>query len=213
MDANQSDTCGPDAHLDAAPVMYECPECLYLTTDEHFAPGGAPCPACHEVSGSWRKLPVDRLRRFDERIRHHHKTGDSEVVVILVATFLETVLEDLLARMMEAQGSGTRVTALVLDTERSVGMRIGKLFPTLAGETFEDVAAELGYREYPRRWRAMRSARNAFIHGESFDNPRETLDHRMACEAMNLLDETYELFILANNRFVANGGSRRKARR
>ncbi len=122
-------------------------------------------------------MPAERLRRFDERIRHHHASGDSEVVVILVSTFLETVLEDLLARMMQAQGAGSKVIALVLDTERSVGQRIGKLFPTLAGESFEDVAAHLGYRDYPHRWRQLRAARNAFIHGESFDDPRETLDH------------------------------------
>lgn len=205
--------CGPEGHPKNAPVMYECPNCLYMTRDAKLAPGGSPCPSCHVTSGSWRKLPAERLRRFDERIRHHHEAGDSEVVVILVSTFLETVMEDLLARMLQAQGAGTKVIALVLDTERSVGVRIGKLFPSLAGESFEDVAAELGYREFPHRWRELRAARNAFIHGESFENPRETLDHRMACEAMSLLDQAYELLVLVNNRFVANGGSRRKADR
>ncbi|TLM98652.1 MAG: hypothetical protein FDZ75_01880 [Actinobacteria bacterium] len=213
MTVNRDNDCPEGAHLDGPPTLYECPTCLYIGHDVRYARGEQPCPACHTVSANWRKMPAERLRRFDERIRVHHKSGDSEVVVILVATFLETVLEDLLARMMQAQGAGTKVIALTLDTERSIGLRIGKLFPALAGESFEDVAAEVGYREFPRRWRDMRSARNAFIHGESFDNPRETLDHRTACEAMSLLDQAYELFILMNNRFVANGGTRRKAGR
>ena len=212
-------TAHPDTGRSAAaprpgpPTLYECQTCLHITEDVRYARGEAPCPACHTVSASWRKMPAERLRRFDERIRHHHAGGDSEVVVILVSTFLETVLEDLLARMMQAQGAGSKVIALVLDTERSVGQRIGKLFPTLAGESFEEVAAHLGYRDYPHRWRQLRAARNAFIHGESFDDPRETLDHRTACEAMDLLDQAYELFILVNNRYVANGGTRRQAGR
>ena len=157
-------------------------------------------------------MPAERLRRFDERIREHHADADYEVVAVLVSTFLETVMEDLLARMMQAQGAGSKVVALVLDTERSAGQRIGKLFPALAGESFEDVAAEIGYRDFPYRWRELRAARNAFIHGESFDNPRESLDRRTACEAMTLLDQAYEVFVLVNNRFVANGGSRRAGR-
>ncbi len=195
--------CGPDAHAERAPVLYECPTCLYITKDAGLKSGDKPCPSCRNFSDRWRKMPAERLARFDESIRQHHRNGDHEVVVVLVATFLETVMEDLLARMMQAQGATTKVTALVLDTERSVGMRIGKLFPALAGQTFEDVAAEVGFREFPKRWRAMRGARNAFIHGESFDDPRETLDHAEACEAMSLLDQAYELFILMNNRFVA----------
>jgi hypothetical protein len=203
----------PDGAPTGPPTLYECQTCLYISGEVKHARGEAPCPACGTVSSSWRRMPAERLRRFDERIRHHHREHDSEVVVILVSTFLETVMEDLLARMMQAQGAGSKVIALVLDTERSVGARIGKLFPTLATESFEDVAAHLGYRDFPHRWRQLRSARNAFIHGESFDDPRETLDRRTACEAMELLDQAYELFILVNNRYVANGGTQRRADR
>ena len=77
---------------------------------------------------------------------------------------------------MEAQGAGVRLRATVLDTQRSVGQRIGKLFPALTGEQFEDAAAELGFREFPRRWRALRAERNAFIHDSSFEGAREELD-------------------------------------
>lgn len=198
-------------HHEHAPALYECPTCHFLSADPAF-PGGGPCPNCASTQGPRRTVPAERLRRFDERIRRYHADGEHEIVVVLVATFLETVFEDILARMMQANGADPKVVALVLDTERSVGLRLGKLFPTLSGETFENVAAELGYNEFPRRWRALRADRNAFIHGESFDNPRESLDARSACEAMTLLDQAYEIFVLVNNRFVA-GAHPKKQRR
>lgn len=188
-----------------APVYHECPACLFLLVGPEFGDGAKPCPHCHETSGGRKAVPAHRLRRFDERVRGYYREGEHEIVVILVSTLLETIFEDILARMMRSNGSDDRLIALVLDTERSVGLRLGKLFPTLAGQTFESVAAELGYNEFPRCWREMRAARNAFIHGESFDNPRETLDGAMADEAMTLLDQAYDLFILINNRFVADG--------
>lgn len=190
-------------HRRGAPVYFECPTCLYLTADNTFPGNGEPCPACGSTDGPRAMVPVERLRRFDERIRGYHDEGEHEIVVVLVSTFLETVFEDILARMMQARGASTEVIKLVLDTERSVGLRLGKLFPTMAGETFENVAAELGYNEFPRRWRQLRSERNAFIHGESFDDPRESLDAKSACDAMALLDIAYDLFVSINNRFVA----------
>lgn len=188
-----------------APVFHECPVCHYLSPAPEFADGSKPCPSCGATGASRKTAPAPHLRKFDERIRRYRREDEHEIVVILVSTLLETIFEDILARMMEASGAETRLIALVLDTERSVGLRLGRLFPTLSGETFEGVAAELGYGDFPHRWREMRSARNAFIHGESFDNPRETLDSRAACEAMTLLDQAYELFVLINNRFVADG--------
>ncbi|MDZ4168717.1 MAG: hypothetical protein U1E26_03555 [Coriobacteriia bacterium] len=194
---------------DRPPVFHECPTCLFLSPENGFENGQVPCPNCQSTGASRRRIPADRLRRFDQRIRGYHRDGEHEVVVILVSTFLETVFEDILARMMTARGAEPKVVALVLDTERSVGMRLGKLFPTLAGEKFEEMAAELGYRDFPIRWRQMRSMRNAFIHGESFDNPRETLDARAALDAMMLLDQAYQLFVLMNNRFVAETHKKR----
>jgi ribosomal protein L32 len=196
--------CPEKGHAATAPVLYECPACRHLSTDAGFASGSSPCPSCGEKGVAHRMIPADHLRRFDERIRNYHDDGENEIVVILVSTFLETLFEDILSRMMEAAGAEKRVIALVLDTERSVGMRLGKLFPTLSGAKFEDVAAELGYNEFPRGWREMRAARNAFIHGESFTDPRTTLDHRTACAAMGLLDQAYDLFVLINNRYVAS---------
>lgn len=189
----------------AAPVYHECPECLFLLGKPEYADGSLPCPNCHAQSGGRKAVPTHHLRRFDERVRGYYRDGEHEVVVILCSTLLETIFEDILARMMQASGADTRMVAMVLDTERSVGLRLGKLFPTLAGETFEAIAGELGYNDFPHRWREMRAARNAFIHGESFDNPRETLDQAAACDAMRLLDQAYDLFILINNRFVADG--------
>lgn len=195
--------CPEQGHAETAPVLYECPACRYLSTDAGFANGSSPCPACDAKGVDRRMVPADHLRRFDERIRNYHDDAEHEIVVILVSTFLETLFEDILSRMMEAAGAEKRVIALVLDTERSVGMRLGKLFPTLSGAKFEDVAAELGYHDFPRSWREMRAARNAFIHGESFTDPRTTLDAKTACTAMMLLDQAYDLFVLINNRYVA----------
>ncbi len=203
--------CSADGeHATTAPFLYECSVCRHLSTDQRFAAGDEACPACGVKGVARKAVPADHLRRFDERIRHYHTQDEHEIVVILVSTFLETLFEDILARMMEAGGAETRVIALVLDTERSVGMRLGKLFPTLSGVSFEGLAVELGYNDFPRRWRDMRSARNAFIHGESFTDPRTTLDERAACEAMKLLDQAYALFVLINNRFVATATAPKK---
>ena len=207
--ANSGSNCDSTRHREHAPVLHECPDCLFLTPDPEFKDGTVPCPACGSTGATRRTVPAKHLRRFDERIRNYHREGEHEIVVILAATFLETVFEDMLARMMQAGGAEKRVIELVLDTERSVGLRLGKLFPTLTGEKFEEVATKNGHAEFPRRWREMRSARNAFIHGESFQDPRESLDERMACEAMSLLDEAYDLFLVVNNRFVAKAPAAR----
>ena len=61
----------------------------------------------------------------------------------------------------------------------------------------------MGYRDFPHKWRELRQARNAFIHDSPFRGPRETLDENMANQAMGLLDQAYKLFVLINNRLVA----------
>lgn len=157
------------------------------------------------MKGETRPFPPERQRRLDARIRRYHNDGDDEIVVILGATFLETLLEDVLSRIMESHGADVRLRQVVLDSERSIGRRIGKLFPTLTGVQFEDAAAELGYREFPRRWRKLRAERNAFIHDSTFEGPREELTSASADETMALLDQAYRLFVRINNRFVADG--------
>ncbi len=142
-------------------------------------------------------------------MRRYQIEGESEIVVILAATFLESLIEDILARIMAANGASLKLTATVLDTQRSVGQRIGRLFPALTGEQFEDAASELGFGEFPRRWRALRSERNAFIHDSSFEAAKEELTVGSAHEAMVLLDQAYKLFVRINNRFVADGHRRR----
>jgi hypothetical protein len=150
------------------------------------------------------------LRRVDARIRRYDAEGESEVVVILVATFLESLMEDMLARIMSAEGASLKLNAAVLDTLRSVGQRIGKLFPTLTGVVFEDAANEAGLPEFPRRWRALRAERNGFIHDAAFEGAREELGTASAKEALSLLDQGYKLFVRINNRFVAGAKHRRK---
>ena len=119
---------------------------------------------CGASPDARRTFPPERLRRLDDRIRGYERDGEYEIVAILVATFLETLLEDILDRIMETRGADVAIRAAVLDGQRAVGQRISRLFPTLTGEQFEDAAEELGFRDFPHRWRELRAARNAFIH-------------------------------------------------
>jgi hypothetical protein len=199
----------PAAVSEHTPLYWECAKCGFLSADSRFGAGELPCPSCKSTSTEHRQFPPERLRRLDTRIRRYHTEGEAEIVVILAATFLESLIEDILARIMGAQGAGVKLRATVLDTQRAVGQRIGKLFPALTGEQFEDAAAELGFREFPRRWRALRAERNAFIHDSSFEAAKEELTHTTAAEAMALLDQAYKLFVRINNRFVAHAHNRR----
>lgn len=188
-----------------APRYWECATCGYITGDPRFADPSVPCPFCSTPDGERREYPSERIRRLDARVRSYQREGDHEVVVILAMTLLETILEDILDRMMHAHGADLAVRKMVMDTERSIGTRIGKLFPALSGEEFEDAAEELGYRDFPYRWRQMREARNAFIHDSPYNGTREALTPKMGTDAMALLDQAYKLFVLMNNRFVADG--------
>ncbi len=194
---------------DEAPIYWECPVCGFLTADPSFLDHEHPCPKC-DASGMERRVyPTERIRRLDARIRAYHRQGDHEIVVILVMALLEAVLEDILDRIMEAHGADLPLRRMVMDTQRAIGTRIGKLFPALAGEEFEEAAAELGYRDFPYRWRQMREARNAFIHDSPFNGAKESLQPSMGNDAMQLLDQNYQLFVLLNNRFVADGYHRK----
>jgi hypothetical protein len=194
-----------------APLYRECPVCGYISDEAGFIGGTRRCPRCETPGDSRRTFPAERIRRIDERIRRYHHDGEHEIVVILVATFLETLLEDMLARIMAAEGASVKLRAGVLDTQRSVGQRIGKLFPTLTGEQFEVASEKAGLAEFPRRWRRLRAERNAFIHDAAFEGQRESLSIETAAEALDLLDSAYALFVHINNRFVAGEKHRRRA--
>lgn len=193
-----------DGVPETAPTYFECPQCGFLSADLEFGAGDAPCPFCAASGDSRRVFPTERLRRLDGRIRRYHHEGESEIVVILVAAFLEAILEDIIDRILAAHGADVTVREVVLDGQRAVGGRIGRIFPHLTGEQFEETAAELGYRDFPARWREVRAARNAFIHDSPFNGPRENIDAPMAEQAMQLLGQAYRLFVLVNNRFVAD---------
>lgn len=188
-----------------APQYWECPVCGYISGDPAFLDETHPCPFCDSRDAARRSFPTERIRRLDARIRTYHRDGDHEIVVILVMAFLETILEDILDRIMNAHGADMPLRRMVMDTQRSIGIRIGKMFPSLTGEEFEEAAAELGYRDFPYRWRQLREARNAFIHDSPFNGAQETLQPSMGNDAMELLDQAYKLFVLMNNRFVADG--------
>ena len=194
-----------------APLYRECPACGYISAEKGFVAGTRRCPHCQDPGNSRRTFPAERIRRIDERIRRYHHDGEHEVVVILVATFLETLLEDMLARIMAAEGASVKLRAGVLDTQRSVGQRIGKLFPTLTGEQFEVASEKADLAEFPRRWRRLRAERNAFIHDAAFEGQRESLSIETAAEALSLLNSAYALFVHINNRFVAGDKHRRRA--
>jgi hypothetical protein len=196
---------------DQAPVFWECPVCGFLASDIAFAAEAAICPGCGATGVERRSFPNERLRHLDERIRKYHEESEAEIVVILGATFLETLLEDLLDRIMAARGADVAVRSTVLDNVRAIGQRIGKLFPQLVGEEFEAAAQELGFRDFPKRWRRIREARNAFIHDTPYRDIGEELDRATALRTMELMDQAYLLFVSMNNRFVADGWHARAA--
>jgi rubredoxin len=187
-----------------APRYWECPVCGFLSADPAFGGGEKRCPFCDAPPDARRQWPPERLRKLDARIREYRAQGEDEIVVILVATLLETLLEDILDRIMRVRGADSSIRAAVLDGQRAVGQRIGRLFPKLTGEEFEDAAAELGFRDFPHRWRTMRAVRNAFIHDDPYEGVQEQMTPQSSAEAMELLDQAYKLFVSINNRFVAS---------
>ncbi len=195
---------------DAAPVFRECTECGYLSADPSFADVQAKCPLCGRTDGAKRTFPPDRQRLLDERIRVYFKQAEWEIVVILGAALLEALLEDILDRIMAAHGADVAVRGALLDNVRSIGTRLGRLFPQLTGTEFEDAVDALGYRDFPKRWRTVRSQRNAFIHDTPYREFTEGLDRDVAAETLALLDQAYQLFVSLNNRFVADALKGRK---
>jgi len=191
------------------PAYFECPLCGLLTADPAFGDRGMRCPACGAPPDGRRLFPAERIRRLDARVRRYQKDGENEIVVILGETFLETLLEDVLSRILAAHGADVAVQQVVLDATRSVGQRLSRLFPALTGEQFEDAAAEAGCRDFPHRWRTLREVRNSFIHDAPFTSTPPEVSRAHADEAMVLLDEAYHLFVLINNRFVAEERARR----
>jgi len=194
----------PHNQINAAPVFRECADCGYLSSDPTFADIAARCPQCGRSVGAKRSFPPDRQRLLDERIRAYHADGEWEIVVILGTALLEALLEDILDRIMAAHGADVAVRGTVLDNVRAIGTRIGRLFPQLTGTEFEDAAGKLGYRDFPKRWRDLRSQRNAFIHDTPYRDFQEGLDKDIARETIALLDQAYELFVSLNNEFVAD---------
>ena len=104
------------------PAYYECPVCGFLTADPAFGDGDLTCPACGAEPDGRRLFPTERVRRLDARVRRYHDDGENEIVVILVATFLETILEDVLdpaSSLLTVRMSASE--EVVLDSQRSVG--------------------------------------------------------------------------------------------
>jgi len=201
-DAAPSSPANPAA---CAPTYWECPVCGFLAPDITLADIATICPSCGANGVDRRTFPNDRLRRLDERIRHYYVDDEPEIVVILGAAFLEAILEDILDRIMAAHGADVSIRRALMDAQRAIGGRIGHVFPELTGVEFEDVADELGFRDFPKRWRTLRSQRNYFIHDSPFNGDVPEIQNATAAETMLLMDQSYKLFVLINNRFVADG--------
>jgi hypothetical protein len=188
-----------------APLFWECASCGYLSKDPGFAEAKSACPECRTSGAEKRRFPPDRQRLLDDRIRGYYRDGEWQITVILAAALLEALLEDILDRILAAHGADVAIRGTLLDTVRAIGQRLSRLFPDLTGVEFEDAAADLGYRDFPKRWRRVRSIRNAFIHDTPYRDVEGTLDDSTALEVMVLLDQAYTLFVSLNNRFVADG--------
>jgi rubredoxin len=207
-DTVPSGPVSPAAH---APMYWECPVCGFLSGNLTLADIASICPSCGATGVKRRTFPNDRLRRLDERIRRYFAEGEPEIVVILGAAFLEAILEDILDRIMAAHGADVAIRRTLMDAQRAIGGRIGHVFPELTGVEFEDIAEELGFRDFPKRWRTLRSQRNDFIHDSPFNGDVPEIGNVTAAEAMLLMDQSYKLFVLVNNRFVADGIKSRDA--
>jgi len=187
-----------------APLYWECTACGHLSLDPAFADAASSCPACSSTGGERRRFPPEGQRRLDTRIRGYYGDREWEIAVILAAALLEALLEDILDRIMATHGADVAIRGTLLDQVRAIGVRISRLFPDLTGAEFEDAAAKLGYRDFPKRWRHVREVRNAFIHDTPYREEAAALDEEAAAQAMRLLDEAYELFVLLNNEYVAD---------
>jgi rubredoxin len=192
-----------------APLFWECPSCGFLSSDPGFADAQTVCPECGVSGKAKRSFPPDRQRLLDERIRGYYRDGEWQITVILAAAMLEALLEDILDRIMATHGADIAIRGTLLDQVRTIGVRISRLFPDLTGVEFEAAAADLGYRDFPKRWRKVRQIRNAFIHDTPYRDIAGSLDETTAAEAMVLLDQAYSLFVSINNRFVADGRRQR----
>jgi hypothetical protein len=192
-----------------APVYWECPGCNYLSSDPSFATAGSPCPGCGQTAGPRRQFPPDSQRLLDTRIRGYYREGEWQITVILAAALLEALLEDILDRIMGAHGADVAIRGTLLDSVRAIGTRISRLFPDLTGVEFEAAASDAGHHDFPKRWRTVRTVRNAFIHDTPYRDVEGTLDAGTATESMLLLDTAYSLFASLNNTFVADGRSHR----
>jgi hypothetical protein len=192
-----------------APSFWECPACSYLSSDPSFAGPGSPCPGCSSTSGPRRQFPPDTQRLLDTRIRGYYREGEWQITVILAAALLEALLEDILDRIMAAHGADIAIRGTLLDSVRAIGTRISRLFPDLTGVEFEAAASAAGHRDFPKRWRKVRTVRNAFIHDTPYRDVEGTLDAGTATESMLLLDTAYTLFASLNNTFVADGRAHR----
>lgn len=188
-----------------APVFWECPACSYLSGDASFSDAALRCPECGAAGAPKRQFPPDRQRMLDDRIRGYYRDGEWQITVILAAALLEALLEDILDRIMAAHGADVAIRGTLLDTVRAIGQRLSRLFPDLTGSEFEDAAEAAGFRDFPKRWRKVRTIRNAFIHDTPYRDVEGALDDSTAHEAMVLLDQAYALFVSLNNTFVADG--------
>ena len=195
----------PAAPAAKAPLFWECSGCGYLSSDPASAEAKAACPECSASGAERRQFPPDRQRLLDDRIRSYYRDGEWQITVVLAAALLEALLEDILDRILAAHGADVAIRGTLLDTVRAIGQRLSRLFPDLTGVEFEDAAADLGYRDFPKRWRKVRQIRNAFIHDTPYRDIECTLDESTALESMLLLDQAYSLFVSLNNRFVADG--------
>ena len=108
-----ADTCQA---VHDGPVYWECVTCGFLSHDPAFADVARHCPACGSASALGGSSPPSDFAESTSASAATTPTASHEVVVILVATFLESLMEDMLARIMAAEGASVQLRAAVLDT-------------------------------------------------------------------------------------------------
>ena len=120
----------------------------------------------------------------------YHGEGENEIVVILVAAFLEAILEDIIDRILVGHGADLPVRRAVLDTQRAIGgahrRSSSRSSPATSSRTSPPSSASATSRTAGARC-ARRATRSSTTRRSTARARRST--RTMAAQAMQLLDQ------------------------
>jgi hypothetical protein len=163
----------PRCYIEFVCSWGDCPQCGFISSGWGVTPETFRlCPNCG-VRGApinwpppWANFLLDKA--FEMRPRDYQ---DDAVIGTLVATGLEVMLERVVTGILEhyagdsehGQDLSKYVLGIVLGAEERI-----ELIKDLTGVSMKTVARQVGEPDFPKEWKALREARNRFLHqGES----------------------------------------------